>query len=413
MSAVFPSADATFRRDARVIGLVGAAHGTSHFFHLIVAPLFPWLKVQFGLSYAELGLLMTVLFTVSGIGQALAGFVVDRIGAFPVLVTGIALLALSALVLAAAPSYPVLVLGAAISGLGNAVFHPADFTLLNQRVSPARLPHAFSAHGLAGTLGWAVAPVVLALLAGFAGWRTALVGASALAISVLVALLLMRDALHDPAAIRRARAVHAARDPALADTFAFLREPSVWVCFGFFFTMAMALGGIQSFAPAALQELYAAPLALATSAVTLFMLASAGGNIAGGFLAARNKRHDHIIAGSFVLAAAMSALLATGAVPLWLLAAPIAVMGFASGIAGPSRDLLVRAAAPRHATGRVYGVVYSGLDSGVAVAPPLFGAMLDAHHAGWIFALIGVFQLMALATALGVGRRATRQTATA
>ncbi|MFN8999934.1 MAG: MFS transporter [Betaproteobacteria bacterium] len=411
MSAVFPASGSSLRRDARVIGLVGVAHGTSHFFHLIVAPLFPWLKVHFGLSYAELGLLMTVLFTVSGIGQALAGFVVDRIGAFPVLVTGVALLALSALVLAAAPSYPVLLLGAAISGLGNAVFHPADFTLLNQRVSAARLPHAFSAHGLAGTLGWAVAPVVLAALAGLAGWRTALVGASALALSVLVALLLMRDALHDTVATRRERSSREAREAIPGATLAFLREPAVWVCFGFFFTMAMALGGIQSFAPAALQELYDAPLALAASAVTLFMLASAGGNIVGGFLAARNRRHDHVIAGSFVLAAAMSALLATGAVPLWLLAAPIAVMGFASGIAGPSRDLLVRAAAPRPATGRVYGVVYSGLDSGVAVAPPLFGAMMDNHHAGWLFAMIGVFQLLALVTALGVGRRAGRHSA--
>ena len=413
MSALFPTADAGLRRDARVIGLVGVAHGTSHFFHLIVAPLFPWLKVHFGLSYAELGLLMTALFTVSGIGQALAGFVVDRVGAFPVLATGVALLALSALVLAAAPSYPVLLLGAALSGLGNAVFHPADFTLLNQRVSTTRLPHAFSAHGLAGTIGWAAAPVVLAGLAGFAGWRTALVGAAALAVAVLVALLLMRDALHDTAADRHARKAHAAREAAEGSHLAFLREPAVWVCFAFFFAMAMALGGVQSFAPAALQELYAAPLALAAGAVTLFMLASAAGTVLGGFLAARNHRHDRLIAGSFVLAAAMSALLATGAVPLWLVAAPIAVMGFASGIAGPSRDLLVRAATPRNATGRVYGVVYSGLDSGVAIAPPLFGAMMDTHHAGWLFAVIGLFQLLALATALGVGRRAAHRAATA
>jgi MFS family permease len=413
MSALFPSADAGFRRDARVIGVVGLAHGTSHFFHLIVAPLFPWLKVQFGLSYAELGLLMTVLFTVSGVGQALAGFVVDRVGAYPVLLAGIALLALSALVLAAAPSYSVLLAGAAISGLGNAVFHPADFTLLNQRVSAGRLAHAFSAHGLAGTIGWATAPVVLAGLAGFAGWRTALVGAAALAVTVLVMLLLHRDALHDTAAEHRSRRARAAREAADTHALAFLREPAVWVCFGFFLTMAMALGGIQSFAPAALQELYAAPLALATGAVALYMLASAGGNVLGGFLAARNSRHDHVIAGSFVIAAAMSALLATGAVPVWLLAAPIAAMGFAAGIAGPSRDLLVRAAAPRHATGRVYGVVYSGLDIGVAIAPPLFGAMMDAHHAGWLFAVIGLFQLLALATALGVGRGAAHRAATA
>ena len=139
----------TLRRDAQVIGLVGLAHATSHFFHLSLAPLFPWLKDAFALSYAELGLLMTVFFMVSGIGQALAGFVVDRLGAAPVLFVGIALLGLAALGLAASQSYPMLMLFAGVAGLGNSVFHPADFTLLNKRVSVPRLGHAFSMHGLA------------------------------------------------------------------------------------------------------------------------------------------------------------------------------------------------------------------------------------------------------------------------
>ncbi len=78
------SATQALRADAKIIGLVGLGHGTSHFFHLLLAPLFPWLKDAFGLSYAELGLLMTVFFIVSGVGQAAAGFVVDSIGAVPV-----------------------------------------------------------------------------------------------------------------------------------------------------------------------------------------------------------------------------------------------------------------------------------------------------------------------------------------
>src|SRR6266481_955452 len=146
----------SFRRDAQVIGLVGLAHGTSHFFHLALASLFPWLKDAFVLSYAELGLLMTVFFIVSGVGQALAGFAVDRFGALPVLLSGIALLGLAALGLAASQNYPMLILFAGVAGLGNSVFHPADFTLLNRRVTVPRLGHAFSVHGLAGTLGWAL-----------------------------------------------------------------------------------------------------------------------------------------------------------------------------------------------------------------------------------------------------------------
>src|SRR3954463_5272036 len=169
-SATVPS----FRRDAQVIGLVGLAHGTSHFFHLALAPLFPWLKDAFAVSYAELGLLMSVFFIVSGIGQALAGFVVDRFGALRVLLGGIALLGISALGLAASQNYVMLLFFAGVAGLGNCVFHPADFTLLNRRVSIPRLGHAFSVHGLTGTLGWAVAPLFLAGIASISSWRIAL-----------------------------------------------------------------------------------------------------------------------------------------------------------------------------------------------------------------------------------------------
>ncbi|KPK32471.1 MAG: MFS transporter, partial [Betaproteobacteria bacterium SG8_40] len=171
----------TLRNDAKVIGLVGLGHGTSHFFHLLLAPLFPWLKDAFGLSYAELGLLMTMFFVVSGAGQALAGFVVDRIGALPVLLGGIALLGIAALGLASSNSYTVLMLFSALAGLGNAVFHPADFTVLNRRVTTRRLGHAFSVHGLSGALGWAAAPVFLAGLATLFHWRIALLAAAALA----------------------------------------------------------------------------------------------------------------------------------------------------------------------------------------------------------------------------------------
>ena len=136
------------RSDAQVIGLVGLGHGTSHFFQLLLAPLFPWLKEAFGLSYAELGLLMTMFFVVSGIGQALAGFLVDRVGALPVLLGGLTLSCAAALGLASSNSYATLMLFSALAGLGNAVFHPADFTLLNRQVSAHRLGHAFGAHGL-------------------------------------------------------------------------------------------------------------------------------------------------------------------------------------------------------------------------------------------------------------------------
>jgi MFS family permease len=394
-------------RDAKIIGLVGVAHGTSHFYHLILAPLFPWLKEQFGLSYAELGLLMTVFFTVSGIGQALAGFVVDRIGALRVLMGGVLLLCVSSLGLAASQNYAALLLFAGVAGLGNSVFHPADFTILNKRISPGRLGHAFSMHGILGTLGWSVAPVYLVGMTELFGWRSALLSASALSFAVLIVLYAHRDLLETRET--PARGAHAAA-PA-GGSLGFLRLPAVWMVFGFFFISAMALGGFQSFAPAAMRELYSLPVAVAVTSITVFMLAQAGGIVAGGFLATRTHQHDRVVAMAFALAAVVSVLIASGWPPAGLVLPMIAVIGLSSGIAGPSRDFMVRAAAPRNATGRVYGVVYSGLDIGLSFAPLIFGTLMDRHHPGGVFVAIGAFQLLALFAAVGIGGTAGRRTA--
>jgi FSR family fosmidomycin resistance protein-like MFS transporter len=401
----------TFRQDAQVIGLVGLAHGVSHFFHLILAPLFPWLKSAFLLSYAELGLLMTVFFIVSGIGQALAGFVVDRIGARRVLFFGLGCLSVAALALSMAQSYAMLLAGSMLAGLGNSVFHPSDYTLLNKRVSAPRLGHAFSAHGISGNLGWAAAPIFLATIASFFSWRIALLAAAFIPMTVLLILFIYRDLL-EPVAVAATSAMvqnNEADEP--VGSFAFLRVPAVWMCFAFFFITALALGGIQSFSSSSLRSLYGLSLLAATTGYTAYMLSSAAGMVWGGFLASRIARHDRIIALSFTAAGLMALIIATGWIAPWMAVVLMGAVGFGAGVAGPSRDLLIRAAAPKNATGRVYGVVYSGLDIGLAGAPLLFGALMDAHHPSWVFLLIGMFQMMAIATALSVGTRTARRTA--
>lgn len=402
------SATHTLRADAQVIGLVGLGHGTSHFFHLLLAPLFPWLKDAFGLSYAELGLLMTVFFVVSGTGQALAGFVVDRVGALPVLLGGLAFSCVAALGLAASDSYVTLLLFSAMAGIGNSVFHPADFTILNRRVSTPRLGHAFSVHGLSGALGWALAPVFLAGMATLFSWRIALLAAAALAFVVLTILFLCRDLL-DPGELSDSVVQRAAPSSATG-SLAFLRLQAVWMCFAFFLISALSFGGIQSFAPAALRDLYSVPFTFATACITAYMLASAGGLIVGGFAAARTRYHDRVIAVAFTISGATALLVALASMPGWTIMPMLALVGFGAGLAGPSRDLLVRAAAPKNATGRVYGVVYSGLDIGLAISPPIFGALMDTSHPGWVFVLIGAFQFTALAAAVGVGERSVRAT---
>ncbi|MDB5761786.1 MAG: transporter [Herminiimonas sp.] len=400
----------SFRQDAQVIGLIGVAHGVSHFFHLILASLFPWLKDAFNLSYAELGLLMTMFFIVSGIGQALAGFVVDRIGARAVLFFGLCCLAASALVLSAAPHYAMLLAGSMLAGLGNCVFHPSDYTLLNKRVSTPRLGHAFSVHGISGNLGWAAAPVFLTTIAGLSTWRTALLAAAFIPIAVLLLLLVHRDLLRTDE-VRAAVAVPKKEAAMSGSMLDFMRVPAVWMCFAFFFITALALGGIQSFSSAGLRGLYGMSLALATTGYTAYMLASAVGMVWGGFLASRTTRHDRTIGLAFTAAGLMALMLAAGIVPSWAAVALMAAIGFGSGVAGPSRDLLIRAAAPKNATGRVYGVVYSGLDVGLAIAPLLFGAFMDASHPSWVFICIGVFQMTAILTAVGVGTNTARKAA--
>lgn len=402
------AAVSTFRTDARVIGLVGTAHSVSHFFQLLLPPLFPWIRAELGLSYVELGALMAVFYVISGVGQALAGFVVDRIGARTVLFAGLAVLVLSGLVVAMSSGYPGLAIGAALAGLGNCVFHPADFTLLNRRVSPSRLAHAFSAHGISGNLGYAAAPLFLVSIAQLTGsWRAAAMAAALAGFAVLVLLWFSRGILDARDESATAAASH--RLASGESSLDFLKLPQVWACFAFFFVSSLALGGIQNFAPSALDQLYGLPLTVAALAYTVFMLSSAGGMLLGGFAGARTSDHDRLIAVSFTAAGSIIILLGLGIVPAIMVLPLMAVAGFGAGVANPSRDLLVRAAAPKGATGRVYGMVYSGLDAGMAVAPVIFGVVMDSSQPGWMFVAIGSCQFLAIATAVVVGSGSRRR----
>ncbi len=281
------------RADFHVISVIGIAHGTSHFYHLMLPALFPWLMKDFGLNFTEAGALMTVFFVVSGVGQALAGFVVDRFGADRVLFAGLGLLSLSGVALALAQNYPMLALAALIAGLGNSVFHPADFTLLNRRVSKPRLGHAFSVHGLSGNLGWAAAPALLATVAGIWNWRSAALVAAAVGAGVL-ALVITQPcalALEQQASGNRAAASQGGARPLLG----FLTIPAVWLCFGFFFLVTFAFGILQNYSPPILRELYGLSMGASASALSAYLLGSAAGVVTGGFVVARGPRLERVI----------------------------------------------------------------------------------------------------------------------
>ena len=395
-----------------MIGLVGLAHGTSHFFHLMLPPLFPWLMKDFDLSYTEAGLLMTTFFVISGIGQALAGFVVDKVGSRPVLFFGIGLLALSGVILGMSNSYAMLLVTAAVAGLGNSIFHPADFTLLNRRVAQPRLGHAFSVHGLSGNLGWAAAPVFMAGIATFAGWQAAGFAAASVGAAVLAILFLRRSMLASAAAelVVPSHAQVAAVKGAASNQFAFLRSTPVWLCFAFFFFVTAAFGILQNYSPAILGNVYGMSLVVATGSLTAYLLGSAAGTITGGFLASRNERNDRLIAIALGFSALMALLLASWQIGSALVFPTMALMGFGVGTSGPNRDLLVRRAATsqfgKTAFGRIYGFVYSGLDVGLAMSPLVFGPLLDAGKFQAALFAVAMLQVAALLTAMRIGAAA-------
>ncbi|MFC3683555.1 MFS transporter [Hydrogenophaga luteola] len=399
LDAVPPPANPVpLKQDAAVIGLVGLAHGTSHFSHLLLAPLFPIFMRDFGLSYSDVGLLMSIFFVISGSGQAMSGFVVDRIGARPVLFAAISCFLLASLAASMATGYAGLVLVAVLAGMGNAPFHPADFTILNQRVSAPRLGYAFSAHGLTGNLGWALAPAFLVGITALANWRTAYHCAALLYIAVLALLFWQRDKLRTEVHVRHA-------DAPKGSDLAFMKLPVVWWCFAFFLLSTMTLAVVQSYAPSILKQLHGVSVEAATLTVSAYMLCGALGMFVGGFVAATSKHSDRVVAWAMTAGALLLLVCATG----WLngtgTMVVLAATGFAVGVGGPSRDMMIKKATPKGATGRVYGTVYSGLDVGFAVSPMVFGLFMDRGWYALTLAGAALVLLVSVYAAIGVGRR--------
>ena len=393
-----PAGTASLRSDASVIALVGLAHAISHFSQLLLAPLFPWLKDEFHVSYAELGFLMTIFFIVSCAVQALAGFMVDRFGPRPILFGGLALLGVAVLGYSVSTSYWMLAGFAVVGGIGNGVFHPADYTLLNRKVSASRLGHAYSAHGITGSLGWALAPLLVVTLTLAYSWRVALVAAGVLVFAVLIVLVAYRNTLALPAS---APAKGAAAAEANLD---FLKLPAVWMCFAFFFWYAIVLSVIQAFAPEAARQLHNVPLPLVALCLTIYMASSAGGMVLGGFLAVDASRCDRVVALGLGGAAAVALMLALGSLAPWMVPVLFGVMGFATGIASPARDLLVKSSTPANASGRVYGVVYAGLDIGQAVSPLIFGMLMDQGQFRGVLLGLALMQGVLIVSAFNVRR---------
>ncbi|MGE8640243.1 MAG: MFS transporter [Achromobacter sp.] len=374
------------RRDWKTILLIGVAHAASHFFQLVLPLLNVSLANAFGLDFARVGALVATFYVVSGIGQASSGFVVDRIGARPVLWFGLTCFVLSGLLIGSANGYAMLMAAAVVGGIGNSVFHPADYSIINHRITASRLGHAFSAHGLTGNLGWALTPVFMTTIILLADWRVAAYSAAGLVAVVLLLTVLGRDLLGGPTGLETdaqgdAKAVKPAAKPqegVLATLATLLSKPALWGAFLFFACTSVALSSVQNYTIPLLDQLYGLSEVLASSALSGYMVASAVGMAAGGFLVSANPRTERTVMVALMLAGLTLVVLALGLVPAALAAPVVGLAGFCSGVAAPSRDMLIRRVTPKGSTGSVYGLVYSGMDVGSALGPLAFGMLLDA-----------------------------------
>ncbi len=400
------TANQVLRQDASTIGLVGLAHATSHFMQMLLVPLFPVFRQEFDLSYSQIGFLVSVLYMISSLGQASSGFAVDRLGARPVLFMSFVLFIAAAITAANATGYSSLILVMAMVGVANSPFHPVDFTIMNQRVSQARLGYAFSVHGVTGNLGWALAPVFFVGITALASWRVAYYCAVLLLLGVLTLLWWHRDDLKTQTSRQANQHKASTSATAVGSDFAFLKLPAVWWCFGFFMFATMTLAVVQSYSISILQRVHDVSLYAANVTLTAYMLCAAAGMMVGGWVAAKfPDQSDRVVARAMTTAAGILVLAATGVLGAMGTCALIASTGFAIGVGGPSRDMMIKRATPVGATGRVYGLVYSGMDVGFAIAPAFFGMFMDRGYYASVLVGAGVTLMIAVFLALGVGRR--------
>jgi MFS family permease len=385
----------------RAIGLVSSAHFVNHFQYLVLPPLFPLLKAQLGIGFVELGLALTVSSVVGVAAQLPVGYLVDRVGSRRMLVLALLLAGLAFLGFGLAPSYRSMLLAMVFIGLANSVFHPADYSLLSAKVAPVRLGRAFSIHTFSGFLGNAVAPVTMIALAAGLGLNIALMAPGILALVVAIPLVLARGIDNDVVPVHSPHTAPEGRGGGMTA----ILTPTILGLTGFFALMSLSGSGISNFSVVALTSAFGTSLSVANLALTAYLSAQALGVLAGGFIADLTRRHAEVAAVGYAFNACIVLAIGTAgfdAVPLILAMSGAGLLG---GMIMPSRDMLVRAAAPAGAMGRTFGIVTSGFGIGGMIGPLMFGFAMDRGAPQWVFGISVMLMIAVAVVALVSDRR--------
>jgi MFS family permease len=384
----------------RIVGAVSAAHFVSHYYILLLAPLLPFVRAEYGVSYTEIGFAFAAFNVVSTVLQTPVGFLVDWLGARILLIAGLAIGAAAFTVAGLVDSFWVMVAMFGLAGVGNTVYHPADYALLSHHVPSDRIGQAFSVHTFAGMLGSAVAPASLLMMQSLWGWRGAFVGAGLLGFAVAAVLLTLRD----NAEVKTIPAPRDA-DANVAVGWRLLLSPPILLNLVFFVLLAMLSGGTNNYSVVALGALYGTPVTTANAALSGNLLLSAIGVLIGGVLVVRTTRHGLVATAGLAGIALFIALVAQIDLGSLALVAAMSAAGFCSGVIMPSRDMIVREVTPPGSFGKVFGFVTTGFNIGGIISPLIFGAIMDHGSPKLVFLLVAAFSLIAIVTVATLPRR--------
>lgn len=405
---VTDAALATRKLDIKVISLIGVSHFLSHCYQLALPALFPLIHRVEGIGFAELGVLSSVFYLTSGLCQAPAGFLVDRIGARPVLIGGMLLITGSTTLFAFTPSYSAMLVLSFLAGLGNTVFHPADYSILNGSVSEQRIGRGLSVHGFGGYVGYAATPITVFTLGSLAGWREAMLMIGIVGLVVVGILWAQRHDLRDSVVDRGIKSQGFVHDIGV------LLQPPAILAFSFFCFMAMGSVGIMTLGASTLIALLDVPAATASTIISLQLIGSLVGILIGGIIADKYSRHDLLSALVVTFAGCLLMIVpflrpstAIQLIPIFM------SFGLLYGVAGPLRDMVVRSLAPTGAAGKTFGFTYSGMDIGSAMATALLGYLLGSGEPFWVLVLCGMFIIMGGVTIMFTRTVRTRQVARA